>query len=61
MSLYLCGLSTASILPFAVIHNPANGRLFVGRDLDEVKPGFGGQGQGPLDINYPYLHVFFVY
>jgi hypothetical protein len=30
------------VLEFAVIHDPANGRLFLRGDFDEIKPSFAG-------------------
>jgi hypothetical protein len=30
------------VLEFAVIHDSANGRLFLRRDFDEVQPSFAG-------------------
>lgn len=34
------------VLEFAVIHDPANGRLFLGRDFDEVEADFLGALEG---------------
>src|SRR5207253_3098631 len=34
------------VLELAVVHDPANGRLLLGRDLDEVQADFAGAREG---------------
>src|SRR5262249_50607954 len=34
------------VFPLAVIHDPADGRVFHGRDFDQIESGFAGLAQG---------------